>query len=167
MIDGQHFRIKKNGKPNCNCYCRHPELIENYDKAVADTTQVYEVHHKLETHFSDGIERPRNAQLSKAELVALDMYFDRPPEEFIFLTKAGHRELHNTGKKRSDEIKRKISTAQKNREDLSKKVICVETCEVFESIHDAERKTGIYSGNISKACTGKYKTTGGYHWKFV
>lgn len=188
MINKQVFRIKRNGKPYCDCYCRHPELIENYDKAVADETQTWEVHHRLETHTSDG-ER-RLVELTREELKALAMYFDRPPEELIFLTIAEHTKLHKIGKKLgplSDETKRKISEAHKgmkfseehkqklsetrkgkfiNRKDLSKKVICVETCEVFESIHDAERTMGIYHGNISMACNGKLKTTGGYHWKF-
>lgn len=145
MIDGQHFRIKKNGKPNSICFCHKPECIENYDKAIADTTQVWECHHRLETHFSDGTERPKNAQLSQAELVALDIYFDRPPEEFIFLTKEKHRKLHNIGKK----------------------VLCVETGIVFESVNEASRKTSIFHYNISMVCNGKRKTAGGYHWKFV
>ena len=39
MISKQKSRLKKNGEPNCKCFCRNPELIENYDKAIADTTQ--------------------------------------------------------------------------------------------------------------------------------
>lgn len=167
MIDGRHFRIKKNGKPNSICFCRKPEYIENYDKAIADTTQVWECHHRLETHFSDGTERPKNAQLSQAELVALDIYFDRPPEEFIFLTKVEHRKLHKIGTKFSEEHKNKIVKALINHKNLSKKVLCVETEEVFESAHEASRKTGLNRGNISSACLGIHKTAGGYHWKFV
>ena len=34
MISERMFRLKKNGEPNSECYCRHPELIENYDKAM-------------------------------------------------------------------------------------------------------------------------------------
>lgn len=158
--------LKKNGEPCCRCYCRHPELIENYDKAIADTTQVWDCHHRLETHFSDGTERPRNAQLSRPELVALNTYFDRPPEEFIFLTKTDHNKLHTIGKTFSEEHKRKLSEANKGKRH-SKKVLCVETGEVFESMIEAQRQTGIAQSNISNACTGKYKTTGGYHWQFM
>lgn len=54
MIDKTRFRLKKNGEPSYRCYCRHPELIENYDKAMADETQIWEVHHrKEELHRGD------------------------------------------------------------------------------------------------------------------
>lgn len=36
---------------------------------------------------------------------------------------------------------------------------------VFHSIMEAERKTGIDNGNISKCCLGKSKSAGGYIWK--
>ena len=162
MICEQHFRLKKNGEPDYKCYCRHPELIENYDLAVSDETQTWTCHHRLETHFSDGTERPINAQLSHAELVALDMYYDRPAEELIFLTKTEHVKLHTIGKKFSEEHIRKISKAQK-----VKKVLCIETDWVFASTREAGRATGINNSNISRACNGRYQTAGGYHWKFI
>lgn len=75
--------------------------IENYEKAVNDNVCTYDVHHRLETHFSDGTERPKNAQLYAKELKALDMYYNRPPEELIFLTSQEHRAVHQTGLKKS------------------------------------------------------------------
>lgn len=119
MISKFHFRIKKNGNPYWDCYCTKPELIENYDKAIADTTQIWECHHRLETHFSDGTERPRNAQLSRKELIALGMYFDRPSEEFIFLTEGIHHGLRS-GTKHSEETRRNISEALKGKPSLKK-----------------------------------------------
>ena len=77
------------------------------------------------------------------------------------------------GKKRSEETKRKISEAKKgknlNCKDTSKKVLCVETEEIFESIMEAGRQTRVNVGHISEVCNGKgrRKTTGGYHWKFL
>ena len=56
-------------------FCKTPELIENFEKAAADNFIGWDCHHRLETHFSDGTERPKNAQLSAAELKALDMYY--------------------------------------------------------------------------------------------
>ena len=109
MINKQAFRLKTNGKPYCNCLCRHPEFIENYEKAIADTTQIWECHHRLETHNSDG-ER-RLVDLAKEELIALDVYYDRPASELIFLTGKEHATLHN----RSLERRRKISEMNKGR----------------------------------------------------
>lgn len=88
-------------------------------KAVADQTNVWEIHHRLETHFSDGTERPLGARLTVAELKALNMYRHRPPEELIFLTSAEHRALHNKnkpfykGKHHTDDSKRRISEKMK------------------------------------------------------
>ncbi|EMA6345059.1 GIY-YIG nuclease family protein [Bacillus cytotoxicus] len=37
----------------------------------------------------------------------------------------------------------------------------------FESINEAQRKTGIWASNIQKCCRGKAKTTGGYRWMYL
>lgn len=64
---------------------------------------------------------------------------------------------------------RRIGESQINHPAFSKKVLCVETGEVFVSIHEAARRTSINRANISSACLGrpKHGTAGGYHWKYV
>ena len=52
-------------------------------------------------------------------------------------------------------------------ERASKKVMCIETNEVFKSICEAERVTGVSGGNISACCNGKRNTAGEYHWQYV
>ena len=111
MVNEQLFRLKKDGTLPNYCFCRTPELIENYEKAVNDTTQTWECHHRLETHNSDG-ER-RLVDISKAELIALGMYYDRPPEELIFLTSVEHKSLHKKGKPKSEETRKRMSEAKK------------------------------------------------------
>jgi len=37
----------------------------------------------------------------------------------------------------------------------------------FETVDEASNETGAYGSHISKVCTGKRKTTGGFHLKFV
>lgn len=50
---------------------------------------------------------------------------------------------------------------------ISKKVVCLETKEIFESLEEAGRAKNISSGSISCCCNKrKLKQTGGYHWKF-
>ena len=49
----------------------------------------------------------------------------------------------------------------------AKKVVCLETGEVFESAHDVQRKIGLTSGNVCRCCKGKRKTAGGYHWMYL
>jgi hypothetical protein len=99
------------------------EKIENYEKAISDSER-YVCHHRFETHTSDG--EKRLVDLSVEELKALDMYFNRPAEELIFLTKAEHNSLHHKGKVCSEEQKKKLSKSMKGknkgiREDLKGK----------------------------------------------
>lgn len=49
----------------------------------------------------------------------------------------------------------------------SKKVRCVETNKIYQSSGEAERDCGICGRNIRSACSGRYKTAGGYHWEWV
>lgn len=72
-------------------------------------------------------------------------------------------EFHK-GRKRSEETRKKQSEA-KNKQ--KKKVLCVETKIIYESIRDASRKTKITHSCISKCCLGKTKTCRGYHWEFI
>ena len=52
-----------------------------------------------------------------------------------------------------------------------RKPVCMilrnEVIAVFRSMKEAEQKTGIKSGNISRCCNGKIKTAGGYYWKLI
>lgn len=101
-------------------YCDNIEKVENYEKAKADNFVGWNCHHRLETHNSDG-ER-RLVDLTSTELKALDMYYNRPVSELIFLTSAEHRRLHlkgkpspNKGKTMSEESKAKMSAAKKGK----------------------------------------------------
>lgn len=73
--------------------------IENFQKAKADNFQNWVIHHRLETHDSDG--NIRAVFLTKAELIALDIYYNRPPEKLIYMTRAEHCRLHNISKGKS------------------------------------------------------------------
>lgn len=64
--------------------------IENYDKAIADTTQVWDCHHRLEIQ--------NGKPVLKKDLIAQGLYYHRPAEELIFLTHREHIALHKTGK---------------------------------------------------------------------
>lgn len=111
MINEQQFKLKKDGAPYKNCFCRTPGLIENYEEAIKDAAQVWECHHRLETHNSDGERRP--VDLKMEELIALGVYYDRPPEELIFLTPLDHNILHKKGKLLSEETRKKLSEAHR------------------------------------------------------
>ena len=88
-------------------YCKNDiSLIENYDKAIADTTQVWHCHHRRETIYT------------RSGLIEIGEYYNRPACELIFLTKSEHRTLHNLGKHQSEDTRKKISDS-KNGKHLS------------------------------------------------
>jgi biotin operon repressor len=47
-----------------------------------------------------------------------------------------------------------------------KKIICTDTGEEFDSITAAARSLNLFRENIRKVLSGKYKTTGGLHFKY-
>lgn len=114
MINELAFRIKKNGKPGSNCFCTKPELIENYHKAIEDTSQIWECHYRLEFMPFSG----KNCTMKR--LIELGMYYNVQPEALIFLRKEEHRLLHKeqfTTKnwKASPDQKLKNSTTNKGK----------------------------------------------------
>lgn len=49
---------------------------------------------------------------------------------------------------------------------LSKRVICIETNEIFNSIKEAAKALDIVPSNISSCLTGKRQIAGGFHWAY-
>lgn len=68
------------------------------------------------------------------------------------------------GKKASEEAKKHMSEASTQK----KKVRCIETNQIFDSIKQASEWCNIHSMGISAVCNHRgQKTAGGYHWEFV
>ena len=127
-------------KYNFKYYCKDYENIENYDKAKADDFKNWEVHHRLETHNSDG-ER-REVDISVEELKALDMYYNRPADELIFLTIYEHSRLHMKGKHLSEETRKKIGAASKGKPAWNKgKKMSGEFCRKDSESHKGEKNS--------------------------
>lgn len=88
--------------------CTDYTKIKNYEKAISDTTQTWQVHHIFE------LKCPVR-KYTMPELKAMGMYYNRPPEELVFLTCSEHHRLHATvdnrfkGKKHSEETKKLMS----------------------------------------------------------
>lgn len=93
--------------------------IENFEEALHDLDQTWDIHHRAEVDEHKTVK----------ELIAENRYYDRPPEELIFLTRADHISLHRQkktprksqsgennpmyGRHQSEEARRKISEARK------------------------------------------------------
>lgn len=93
------LKQKKESGSYLSSYCKDDiTKIENYEEAKADGFNGWQLHHRLETHTSDG--ELRKVDLLAKELIALDMYYNRPAEELILMTAKEHRRLHQCGKSR-------------------------------------------------------------------
>lgn len=49
---------------------------------------------------------------------------------------------------------------------MSRPVYCIELNTLYIGAREAARELGLNQGNITKACQGKLRTTGGYHWRY-
>ena len=109
-------------------------MIENYDKAVSDTAQMWHCHHRRETIFS------------KSDLIEIGEYYNRPACELIFLTSLEHHRLHNLGKPsgmkdkhHSEEYRKKMSESIKG-----------ENNPMFGKHHSAEARKKMSEANKGK-----------------
>lgn len=83
--------------------CKDYTKIENYEQAVNDPDKIWVLHHRLEIYFSMN------------ELKTLNMYYNRPPEELIFMTRAEHNSLHHKGKKLSESHRKALYKGEKGK----------------------------------------------------
>lgn len=108
--------ISKSNKILGYC-CEDLSLIENYDKAVNDTTQMWECHHRLE--IQDGI-----LVNTATDLIRKNLYWHRPASELIFLPRRVHIGMHTkarcSGVHKPPEQCKKISESLKGNKPWNK-----------------------------------------------
>ena len=112
-------------------------LIENYELAINDKTQMWECHHRRETIYS------------RKDLIEIGEYYNRPAIELIFLTKTEHRRSHTRGNKFSEKTKRKIS------ESLRGKKRSEETCRKMSESKKGKNRSEAAKRKISESMIGK------------
>ena len=80
-IRGFLFKEKFMISKQAYMYCREDlSLIENYDKAINDNTQIWRCHHRLEIQDNGKI------IYTSKQLQDMGLYYNRPASELIFLT---------------------------------------------------------------------------------
>ena len=154
-------------------FCKDYENIENCQKAKVDNFKGWDCHHRLETHNSDG-ER-RLVDITKKELIALGMYYNRPANELIFLPSSEHTSLHRKGKKLSEEARKKMSGARKGKkrsEETKKKIsetmkgkhISEETKKKMSETHKGKKLSEEQKKKIAETNKGKNIWIKGTRW---
>ena len=162
--------------------CEDLSLIENYDKAIADTTQTWICHHRGEVLPC--------VRFSPNDLKKFGLYYKRPAAELIFLTPAKHNRLHFKGVPRpdlkgiplSEAHKKALSDALKGHsvseatkkaiaEAQSKKILqftkAGEFIKEWPSAREVSLQLGIAQSSICRCCNGIRKYAGCYVWKYA
>lgn len=76
--------------------CEDLSKVQNYDAAIADTTQTWDCHHKLEMF------------MTRKELIDIGRYYNVPARELVFLTRKEHCWWPHVG--HSEAAKKRIGT---------------------------------------------------------
>ena len=174
--------------------CEDPSLIENYALAIADTTQTWVCHHILGEQHSKQYLKENRLYLkrpacelrfvTRAEHASLH-HKDVPRSEATKKAISDAKKGVSTGP-RSEATKQAISDAMKgvplseaHKQALSeahkgvgaKKVLQFtksgEFVREWPSAMEAQRELGIAHNNICACCKGKYKSAGGYVWRYA
>lgn len=102
---------------NAELYCCEDiSRIENYELAKADNFKGWCIHHRLELVSTGAV-----VDSTMQDLIDWGIYYNRPADELIFLTKTEHNHIHlvgnkwNIGRKLTEEHKQKLIDANKNR----------------------------------------------------
>lgn len=140
-------------KHHFELYCKEPEMIENYDLAKADNFKNWVCHHRLELTLDGEFAN------SHEDLKRMDMYYNRPAFELIFLTKQEHQKIHGNGE--SDCTKHRRSVANKDRK-FPNRIVSDATRKKMSESHKGSKGTNLgrklsteWKENIRKAANGR------------
>ena len=147
--------------------CEDISLIENYSQAIADQTNMWDIHHRRECD-DEG-----KTLFTHKQLIEMNLYHNRPASELIFVTRSMHRKIHlelceKCGKtlgKIYGKIGGKIGGKKKSIKILqfSKDGTFIKE---WSSSHEAERQLGISQSNICHCLKGRKKSAGGFVWRY-
>lgn len=130
--------------------------IENYDKAINDKTQIWDIHHKLEV---------QGQFYNSANLLnRCGIYYNVPASQLIFLTHSDHMRIHKIGNnfgrkgkpgtrlgaKLSEQTKNKIRTSKIGKPSNRKGVHLTESTKT--KISEARRGRRWYNDGEKSVC---------------
>ena len=140
-------------------YCSDDiSLIENYQTAISDQTKTWDVHHRKESD-SEG-----RTLFTKKQLIEMNLYFNRPAQELIFVTRAMHLKLH-----RETHVKGGKSPSKIEKQSLPILQFAKDGTLIKEwpSTKEAYRQLGIARSSICNCLKGYRKSAGGFVWRYA
>ena len=94
----------------------------------------------------------------------IEEFVKTPPEPINEVTKVSDKEVVV----KEDKLKEleELIKEEENKPDEEKKVICLDTLDVYENVRDAESKTSAKASAIKRNCNGNSKRAGGLRWMY-
>lgn len=146
-------------------YCSDDiSLIENYHEAISDEKKMWEIHHRRECD-SEG-----RTLFTKKQLKEMNLYFKRPASELVFVTRSMHWKLHRELCEKRGKISGKKTGAINGKKrslpilQFSKDGTLIKE---WPSASEACRQLRISRPSICYCLNGRYKSAGGYIWRYA
>ena len=149
------------------------QILDNMDlydfqkKAVMDTIEslpVREVKYDIKEEVVEESLIQSTSLLSDDIEEIIEETVKTPPELIDEVIEVSNEEVV-VEEDKSKELE-EILKEEENKSDEEKKVICLDTLDVYENAKDASTKTGANTGAITRNCRGYTKKAGGKRWKF-
>lgn len=154
--NGKHYKRHKNFYNDIVLYgwnnFTHEILYTNLTKKQAEKIEADIIKNWHLTDKKYGYNVRNGGKLNKLSPKAIEKLKER--------NKGENNPFFN--KQHSEETKVIMSERKPKR-----KVICIETKNIYNSTREAERKTDISHSDIIKCCKGKQNTAGNFHWKYL
>lgn len=149
-------------------YCSEDiSLIENYNQAIADKEKMWDIHHRREC---DG---EGKTLFTGKQLIEMNVYYKRPAEELMFVTRSMHSKIHREHRVKVGKIVGKKTGAINGKKSAIKLSIPIlqfskdgTFIKEWPSSREAQRQLGIGYSNICACCKGKLKSVGGFIWRY-
>ena len=158
--------IKKYGWENIKHIILYTDLTkEQAEQKESELIKQYKSNNRL---FGYNILNGGNIAKGMSREMIEKMRKDRKGKHYSPRTefKKGHKPW-TTGKKMNDEFKEKLSKGHLGQIAWNRrKIICLETNKVYESIKKASEELNVKQSGISKVCRGIMKQTGNFHFKY-
>ena len=143
------------------------DLYDFQKKAVMDTIEslpVREVKYDIKEEVVEESLIQSTSLLSDDIEEVIEETVKTPPEPIDEVIEVSDAEVvaEEDKSKELEEILKK----EENKSDEEKKVICLDTLDVYENAKDAESKTPAKASAITRNCNGNSKRAGGLRWMY-
>ena len=130
---------------------------------------MWDIHHRRECD-SEG-----RTLFTHRQLKEMNLYFNRPASELIFVTRSMHLKLHRELREKSWKNSQKIGGGSEAAKEAAKEKLSIPILQFskdgtlikeWPSLSEAYRQLGIFQSNIRHCINGRYKSAGGFVWRY-